>query len=119
MSEKNKKSIRVKIFGSEYPLRGDSEEFTRQVANYVDSMIDTVHKQIPDQPPLTVSVLSALNITEDLFKEKESANTIKTYLEDELTKMTQYLDSYLPKPEIGIEESNESISSEWELKKKK
>jgi malonate-semialdehyde dehydrogenase (acetylating)/methylmalonate-semialdehyde dehydrogenase len=30
------KSIKVKIFGSEYPLRGESEELTKKVAGYVD-----------------------------------------------------------------------------------
>ena len=32
----DKKSIKVRIFGSEYPLRGESEDFTRRVATYVD-----------------------------------------------------------------------------------
>ncbi len=68
----DKRSIRVKIFGSEYPLRGDSEEFTRSVATYVDEMINSIHAKIPEQPTLTVAVLSALNITEDLFKERET-----------------------------------------------
>lgn len=111
MTDKGKKSIRVKIFGSEYPLRGDSEEFTRSIAHYVDSMIDSVHKQIPDQPPLTVSVLSALNITEDLFKEKETSTTMKNYLEEELTNMTQYLDSFLPKVETDKNEENNNLTS--------
>ncbi|MDA0986392.1 MAG: cell division protein ZapA [Bacteroidetes bacterium] len=108
MTEK-RKSIRVKIFGLEYPLRGDSEEFTRSIAHYVDSMIDVVHKQIPDQPPLTVSVLSALNITEDLFKERETAKNIKTLLEDELIKMTNYMDSYLPIQPAKDETSDENL----------
>jgi len=67
----DKKSIKVRIFGSEYPLRGESEDFTRRVATYVDEMINTIHAKLPEQPTLTVAVLSALNITEDLFKERE------------------------------------------------
>ena len=49
------KSIKVKIFGSEYPLRGESEELTKKVAGYVDQMISTIHDKIPEQPPLTVA----------------------------------------------------------------
>jgi cell division protein ZapA len=91
----DRKSIKVKIFGSEYPLRGESEEFTRRVATYVDEMINTIHARIPEQPTLTVAVLSALNITEDLFKERDRAKVTTTTVEDEVGKITNYLDNCL------------------------
>lgn len=91
----DRKSIKVKIFGSEYPLRGESEEFTRRVATYVDEMINNIHGKLPDQPTLTVAVLSALNITEDLFKEKERAKAVTGLVESEVSKMSNYLDSCL------------------------
>ena len=89
------KSIKVKIFGSEYPLRGESEELTKRVAGYVDQMINTIHNKIPEQPPLTVAVLSALNITEDLFKEREKQRFLSSHLEEEMSKMNEYLDQCL------------------------
>lgn len=89
------KSIKVKIFGSEYPLRGESEELTKKVAVYVDEMINTIHERIPEQPPLTVAVLSALNITEDLFKEREKHRSITAHVEQEIADMSEYLDQVL------------------------
>lgn len=89
------KSIKVKIFGSEYPLRGESEELTKKVAGYVDQMISTIHDKIPEQPPLTVAVLSALNITEDLFKEREKSKAMGRHLEEEVAKLNEYLDQCL------------------------
>lgn len=89
----DRKSVKVKIFGSEYPLRGDSEEFTKKVATHVDQMINSVHDKIPEQPPLTISVLAALNITEDYFKEKEKNSQLLSSLEYELSKITNYLDT--------------------------
>ena len=89
------KSIKVKIFGSEYPLRGESEELTKIVAGYVDQMINTIHEKIPEQPPLTVAVLSALNITEDLFKEREKNRLLATLVETEVVKISEYLDQCL------------------------
>ena len=86
------KSIKVKIFGSEYPLRGESEELTKKVANYVDQMINSIHTKIPEQPPLTVAVLSALNITEDLFKEREKIKALSGLLESEVGRMGDFLD---------------------------
>ena len=89
----DRKSVRVKIFGSEYPLRGDSEDFTKKVAAHVDTMISSIHSKIPEQPPLTISVLAALNITEDLYKEREKSSQIASSLEYELSKITNYLDT--------------------------
>ncbi|MEO8166906.1 MAG: cell division protein ZapA [bacterium] len=91
----DRKSIRVKIFGSEYPLRGESEDFTRRVATYVDEMITTIHNKIPEQPTLTVAVLSALNITEDLFKERDRSKAMTSSIESEISKLNNYLDSCL------------------------
>ncbi len=91
----DKKSIKVRIFGSEYPLRGESEEFTRKVATYVDEMINTIHAKLPEQPTLTVAVLSALNITEDLFKEREKVRTMTALIDGELGKITHHLDNAL------------------------
>jgi cell division protein ZapA (FtsZ GTPase activity inhibitor) len=90
-----KKGVRVKIFGSEYPLRGESEEFTKKVAGYVDSMITTIHDKIPEQPPLTISVLAALNITEDLLKEREKNKEIVSEFESDIIKISNYLDTSL------------------------
>jgi len=89
------KSIKVKIFGSEYPLRGESEELTKKVAGYVDQMINTIHEKIPEQPPLTVAVLSALNITEDLFKEREKYRNLSNHVESEVSKIGDFLDQCL------------------------
>ncbi|MBI5470979.1 MAG: cell division protein ZapA [Ignavibacteriae bacterium] len=91
----DRKSIRVKIFGSEYPLRGESEDFTRRVATYVDEMITTIHNKIPEQPTLTVAVLSALNITEDLFKERERSKAMGLALESEISKLNNFFDACL------------------------
>jgi cell division protein ZapA len=92
------RSIKVKIFGSEYPLRGESEELTKRVASYVDQMINSIHEKIPEQPPLTVAVLSALNITEDLFKERERSRSITTYIESEAARIGEYLDQFITAP---------------------
>jgi cell division protein ZapA len=91
----DRKSIRVKIFGSEYPLRGESEEFTRRVATYVDEMISSIHQKLPEQPTLTVAVLSALNITEDLFKERERNKELTSDVREEVEKISALFDSCL------------------------
>jgi len=89
------KSIKVKIFGNEYPLRGENEDFTKKVASHVDSMLTRIHDKLPEQPPLTVAVLSALNITEDMLKEQDRHSHDVEQLHAEITKLTNYLDNCL------------------------
>jgi len=89
------KSLRVKIFGSEYPLRGEDEEFTKQVAGYVDEMIERIHEKIPDQPPLTIAVLTALNVTEDMMKDREKSHIVLQNVNGELEKMSQHLSNVI------------------------
>lgn len=91
----NGKSIKVKIFGNEYPLRGENEDLTKRVASYVDGMLTKIHDKIPEQPPLTVAVLSALNITEDLLRERETHAQELAHLETEVEKISNYLDNCL------------------------
>jgi cell division protein ZapA (FtsZ GTPase activity inhibitor) len=91
----NGKSIKVKIFGSEYPLKGENEDLTKRIASYVDTMLTRIHDKIPEQPPLTVAVLSALNITEDLMKEREQHQEAVMHVQTEIVKLNNYLDNCL------------------------
>lgn len=97
------KSIKVKIFGTDYPLRGENEDFTKKVASHVDSMLNRIHEKIPEQPPLTVAVLTALNITEEMLKERDQQQEAVDNLEAEITKLSNYLDNCLSKESDGIE----------------
>jgi len=91
-----KKGVRVKIFGSEYPLRGESEEFTKKVAGYVDSMITTIHDKIPEQPPLTISVLAALKYLRKIcLRKREKNKEIVSEFESDIIKISNYLDTSL------------------------
>ncbi len=89
------KSIKVKIFGTDYPLRGENEDFTKKVASHVDSMLNRIHEKIPEQPPLTVAVLTALNITEEMLKDRDLQQEAVNTLEAEITKLSNYLDNCL------------------------
>jgi cell division protein ZapA (FtsZ GTPase activity inhibitor) len=97
------KSIKVKIFGTDYPLRGENEDFTKKVASHVDSMLNRIHEKIPEQPPLTVAVLTALNITEEMLKDRDQQLEAVNTLEAEITKLSNYLDNCLMVESDGTE----------------
>lgn len=86
------KSIKVRIYGTEYPLKVDDEELTVRAAGHLDQMMADLHHQIPEQPPVTLAVLSALNMSEDLFHEQEEKKSITRKVEQELRSISQFLD---------------------------
>jgi cell division protein ZapA len=89
------KSIRVRIYGTDYPLRADDEDLTVRAAEHLDRMMHELHTQIPDQPPTTLAVLSALNVSEELTHEKQDKKQLARKVEQELRSITQLLDGVL------------------------
>lgn len=87
--------MRLKIYGTEYPLKVDDEELTVQAAEHLDRMMHELHTQIPDQPPTTLAVLSALNVSESLTHEKNDKKQLTRKVEQELRSITQLLDGVL------------------------
>jgi cell division protein ZapA (FtsZ GTPase activity inhibitor) len=66
------KDIRIKIFNNHYTLKGDDIELVEKSAQYVDSLMNKVQSDIPNQSDITIAIVSALNIAENYFKEKNN-----------------------------------------------
>ena len=78
MSEKQ--SVKVSIYGEEYPIRGDGDiEYIKKIAAYVDSKMREVAEKSYVKSPKDVSVLAALNIASDLFELKEKAVELEAF----------------------------------------
>ncbi|MBR9975985.1 MAG: cell division protein ZapA [Bacteroidetes bacterium] len=73
----------------------DDEELTLRAAERLDRMMHDLHAQIPDQPPTTLAVLAALNVTEELTHETEDKKQLTRNVEQELRSMSQLLDGIL------------------------
>ncbi|MBL0176707.1 MAG: cell division protein ZapA [Ignavibacteria bacterium] len=93
--EVEQKSIRVRIYGTEYPLRVDDEQLTFRAAQHIDRMMSELHTQLPDQPPTTLAVLSALNVSESLFHEQRYTMQVLKQLELDATALSRSLDEAL------------------------
>lgn len=68
----NQKDIRVKIFNSEYNLQGENSEKVERISDYLDGIMNRINNESPNQSEETIAVVSALNIAEEYFKEKDS-----------------------------------------------
>ncbi len=67
------KDIRIKIFNNHYTLKGDDVELLEKSAQYVDTLMHKVQNDIPNQSDFTVAIVSALNIAENYYREKNSS----------------------------------------------
>jgi cell division protein ZapA len=90
------KSLRVKIYDTEYSLKGEDEELMQEAANYVDSLMNEFSSKIPKQTPSTIAVLTALNIAEEFLKFKnlnqQSCNVIKEEMDSLNKQISLFLD---------------------------
>jgi len=85
----NQKDIRVKIFNSEYNLQGDNAEKVERISDYLDGIMNRINSESPNQSEETIAVVSALNIAEEYFKEKD----IKVDLEKDYSSLLEEFNS--------------------------
>lgn len=83
MSDKN--NTKVLIDGQVYTLSGqESEEYIQKVALYINNKLDTLKKSDNGQKMNTrlMNVLLALNIADELFKERTNVESFDARMDD-------------------------------------
>ncbi|MEJ5262181.1 cell division protein ZapA [Ignavibacterium sp.] len=65
-----KKKLKIKIFDKEYSLLVENEEIAKELAIYVNKVMEETKEELPDQPAQTIAIIASLNIAYDLFLEK-------------------------------------------------
>ncbi|MEN3038954.1 MAG: cell division protein ZapA [Candidatus Kryptonium sp.] len=89
------KIVKVKIFNTEYTLKVEDEEIAYKVAEYVDKMMNELHKKLPEQSVLTIAILTALNIAEELFRERMNRGYVESEIENMLLSLSSRVDKIL------------------------
>jgi cell division protein ZapA len=63
--------VEIKVFGQTYTVKSDAEEdHIQAIAQYVNEKVDEVLKKTRSVSTLNVAILTALNIADDLLKER-------------------------------------------------
>jgi cell division protein ZapA len=69
--------VEIKVFGQTYTVKTDAEEdYIQEVAKYVNEKMEEVLKKTKSVSTLNVAILTALNIADDLLREKEKRTTL-------------------------------------------
>ncbi|MCG0274542.1 MAG: cell division protein ZapA [Thermosediminibacteraceae bacterium] len=76
--------VKVEICGEDYYIKGSaSEEYIRQLANYVDQKMKLLSKVNPRLSRVNLAVLTALNIADEYFKIKAEYDEFLELFEEE------------------------------------
>ena len=85
--------VRINIGGQEYSLRTSADEkYIKNVAQYVNDRIKEVENSVAgNQSQLRTVVLSAMNITDELFAEKNRNEKFANRFETKLKAIREYI----------------------------
>ena len=99
--EGKKQSVKVNIFGEDYPIKGDADAaYIQDVAGYVDQKMKEVSERMSNKLPLRVAVLAAMSITDELFKERDDKENKLLSVEERSQSLLEQLDSLVDQEEI-------------------
>jgi cell division protein ZapA len=74
-----KRQLKVDFLGTSFVIQSDeSAEHLARLSGYVKSRVEEVRKRYPFAEPLTVAVLAALNIADEMFKLREGREPAET-----------------------------------------
>jgi len=96
------KSVSVEIFGQRYPIRSALDvEYVTRLATYVDGKIRAARESAPSGDPQRLAVLAALNIADELFRQRESARVQDGTLVARTEELERLIDRVLLEPGTG------------------
>jgi cell division protein ZapA len=85
--------VEIKVFGQTYTVKTDAEEdYIQEVAKYVNEKMEEVLKKTKSVSTLNVAILTALNIADDLLKEKEKGSALLREVEAKSRDLIEKID---------------------------
>ncbi|OGW38153.1 MAG: hypothetical protein A2Y97_01510 [Nitrospirae bacterium RBG_13_39_12] len=86
-------SVEVYILGQRYTIKGDApEEHIRKLASYVDNKLKEIYNLSPNITPVKASILTALDIADELFRLKNEQEEMNKYIDEKTRTLTALFD---------------------------
>lgn len=83
-------SVQVEIFGQIYSIKGMAEnDYIRELASFVDAKMKEVQKATGTAEPHRVAILTALTISDELYRLRKEFGAIEKMTEDSVQKLLQ------------------------------
>jgi cell division protein ZapA len=88
-----KSPVAVTIGGHRYTLRSDEDErVVREMAAHVDKHLHDLQKQTRTADTQSLAILAALQITEELWKERRQLGELKKRVRDKGRALLQFIE---------------------------
>ncbi len=85
--------VEIKVFGQTYTVKTDAEEdYIHEVAKYVNEKMEEVLKKTKSVSTLNVAILTALNVADDLLREKEKRTALLQEVEAKSRDLVEKID---------------------------
>ena len=89
-------SVRVTIYGDEYPIKGDADQkYIYQLASYVDKKMREINRSQAINSNLKIAILAALNIADELFQGDKYRDRMVQQINEESRKLNRSLQEAL------------------------
>ncbi len=88
--------LKVNIYGTEYPIRGSTDtEYIHQIAEYVDGKMRDIDQNTSVKSSLKVAILAAINIADELFREREEKQGLIKSFEEKINHLSKLVNENL------------------------
>lgn len=88
-----KKRFNIKVMGQEFSVLSDrGDEYVEGVVNYVNDRASELGFTSKDVPNISIAILVALNIADELFKFKEEKKAFYNQLENRSQDLINYIE---------------------------
>ncbi|MCK5330761.1 MAG: cell division protein ZapA [Candidatus Marinimicrobia bacterium] len=92
--DNNDNLVQVDIFGQEYTVKAPANStYITNIAEYVDSKMHEVEKNLPgQQSPTRIAILAAMNISDEFFTLRNKQAEQVDRMEARITTLIDYID---------------------------
>jgi cell division protein ZapA len=94
MADKEDNQIKITIFGQEYSVKAPADPtYIKKIAEYVDTKMREVQSGFSStQSSNRIAILSAMNITDELFNAKKRGDSDNNEIEEKITSLIELID---------------------------
>ena len=94
MADKEGNQIKITIFGQEYSVKAPADPtYIKKIAEYVDTKMREVQAGFNStQSSNRIAILSAMNITDELFNARKKGDSDDSDIEEKITSLIELID---------------------------
>jgi cell division protein ZapA len=105
-----KNTYTMTVFGSSFTLRSDDDvQHLRSVADYFSRCVKEIEAAVPTESPLRIAVLSALNIADELLKERGARRDGSPVLDRDTGEIEEIAQRLIASIDETLEESSGTL----------